>query len=689
MSKKMNTGFYKSAHIRTASDLVVDNYIKGDYYDKKTGKRIKIEGGPNKYNKDFLIQLSDVNIQFFSLLRADSIVVKLLKMHEHKSDGEVYSISNLMRAQGGTIRYNRILKSALKTYGIKKQEIYNAIKKNIDSERERVSRNKVLLYNLLDDYGLGSLNELIQKGTGRDLVDDILYFVNNNDVNTDFKSQKDDDEARKAEIDEYYENVDNQYINHLLDIAKANNINLFSEISESLKDAHELRDKQAKARKEQQRQAKLLERKKIAETYINNDNGLLSDAMNSYKVTLYREDYREVGKTKVNDRLNLQGARMLRVKVSKLNGVAYYIAVCKASMVQYISATGNLTRSILNARVVADKENLSKLYSDALEKYRDYMVKVCVLRITNGELCDTLEGPLEQTVHDQLNNNSPYIAARILKEALLTELLAGNQIVEYNPIQTITVVVKYKDTLTNGLDIQYMVLGDKKDDANKTLHYIDCNGTPRTEEIKFGSHISKLVILISKENGLTQLDRETIYSEAKSGYKLMLIKHTFDLTEHLNNFINTRKQEMSVFYSLLNYSETPASLGIEYRDDSLMYYFKTEYCIDSIRNRLLELQNQGYRQAYIIMGSSNINRGDYLKNQTKYICMESKNKQNIKSKTLADTNLIILVDNQSVLHSLLNTLNTFKDNGFLYEIVSIDLDLLMKEYNQEIHIRKF
>ena len=685
---KMNTGFYKSTHIRTASDLVVDNYIKGDYYDKKTGKRIKIEGGPNKYNKDFLMQLSDVNIQFFSLLRADSIVVKLLKMHEHKSGGEVYSISNLMRAQGGTIRYNRILKSALKTYGIKKQEIYNAIKKNIDSEKERVSRNKVLLYNLLDDYGLGSLNELIQKGTGRDLVDDILYFVNNNDVNTDFKSQKDDAELRKAEIDEYYENVDNQYIDHLLDIAKANNINLFSEISESLKDVHELRDKQAKARKEQQRQAKLLERKKIAEAYINNDNGLLSDAMNSYKTTLYYENYKETCKVRVNDRLNLRDALALRAKVSKLNGIAYYISVCKESMVQYVSATGNLTRSILNARAVADKENLSKLHSDALEKYRDYMVKVCILRITNGELCNTLEGPLEQTVHDQLNNNSPYIAARILKEALLVELLAGNQIVEYNPIQTITVIVKYKDTLTNGLDIQYMILGDKKD-VNKTLHYIDCNGTPRTEEITFGLDIKKLVILISKENGLTQIDREAICSATKSGYKLMLIKHTFDLTEHLNKFINTRKQEMSAFYSLLNYSETPASLDIEYRDHSLMYYFKTESSIISIRNRLLELQNQGYRQAYIIMGSSNINRGDYLKNQTKYICMESKNKQNIKSRTLADTNLIILVDNQSVLHNILSTLNTFKDNGFLYEIVSIDLDLLVKEYNQEIHIRKF
>lgn len=54
--------FYSGCNI--IKDFTLDNYIKGAYYDKKLGRKIQIPEGVNKYNKQFILQLNELNMQF-------------------------------------------------------------------------------------------------------------------------------------------------------------------------------------------------------------------------------------------------------------------------------------------------------------------------------------------------------------------------------------------------------------------------------------------------------------------------------------------------------------------------------------------------------------------------------------------------------------------------------------------------
>lgn len=54
--------FYSGCNIM--KDYVLDNYVKGVCYDRKLGRKTPIPEGTNKYNKQFILQLNDLNMQF-------------------------------------------------------------------------------------------------------------------------------------------------------------------------------------------------------------------------------------------------------------------------------------------------------------------------------------------------------------------------------------------------------------------------------------------------------------------------------------------------------------------------------------------------------------------------------------------------------------------------------------------------
>lgn len=324
--------FYSGCNIM--KDYVLDNYVKGLYYDRKLGRKIPIPEGTNKYNKQFILQLNDLNMQFFGLLRADSVLVKLLKMHEHTYYGDLNVLYNLMRAQGGTIRYNKLLKSALKKYAIQKQVIYDAIKRDLSTQEDRVVRNKKLINDIMSDFGLDCLKEFIQETTGRDIVDDILQFALDNDKDIDFKGQTDtDEETQKQEIQSYYDSLDNEYIDYLLSNAKNNGVELFKTISDSLEQHHSRQEQKAFERKQREKEYKQQVKQNKALTAINNDNCKLNIAINANdKLSEYARDGKNY---KLENRIDMRDAIALQKLINNLGGIGYYIALCKESRVEY------------------------------------------------------------------------------------------------------------------------------------------------------------------------------------------------------------------------------------------------------------------------------------------------------------------------------------------------------------------
>lgn len=175
-------------------------------------------------------------------------------MHEHTYYGDLNILYNLMRAQGGTIRYNKLLKSALKKYAIQKQAIYDSIKKDLSTQEDRVVRNKKLINDIMSDFGLDCLKEFIQETTGRDIVDDILQFALDNNKDIDFNGQSGaDEETQKQQVKSYYDSLDNEYIDYLLSNAKNNGVELFKTISDSLEQHHDRQEQRALERKQREK----------------------------------------------------------------------------------------------------------------------------------------------------------------------------------------------------------------------------------------------------------------------------------------------------------------------------------------------------------------------------------------------------------------------------------------------------
>lgn len=403
--------FYSGCNI--VKDTTIDNYLKGLYYDRKLGRKTPIPEGINKYNKQFILQLNDLNMQFFGLLRADSVLLKLLKMHEHTSYGDLNILYNLMRAQGGTIRYNKLLKSALKKYEIRKQEIYDEIKKELNMQEDRIIRNKGSINNLMNDFGLDCLRESIEKSTGRNIVDDILQFTIDNDKNTDFKSLAETEEDRKKEVNAYYDNMDKEYIDYLLQNAKTEGINLFEQISDDLKHHHELVQQRNVERKQREAEKKQSDKKDKAMFAMNSDNSKLNSAINDNNAIIKAEEwYGEHTKhTYLEGRISIQKAIQLRNLLDELGGIGYYISLSKQTAVKYITSAGRITDSILTSVWFTDLEDCEQWIESIqqLDELKGYYIKpqkLCLVGKQAEQKKLTAQIKRELSSRDSDSNNS-------------------------------------------------------------------------------------------------------------------------------------------------------------------------------------------------------------------------------------------------------------------------------------------
>lgn len=367
-SKYINKKYTYNDRINTIqSKDIIDKYIKGEYLNATTHRVEKIATGTNKYNKEFLITLAEVVVKYTSLVRIEHVVIKIIDKNENSTRYDTGLLFNLIKIQIGTIKYLEVVRTALKTYEIRKQKIYDALDCTFNSILYRFERNKKLVDSIMDDFGMGPIKEIIQEQKGKSLLDDMTDFIMARNIN--FR------EINKNVRVEMLDKIDYEYIDSLSDLATKNDLDIFSGISEQMIRHHEA----VKLSNEKEKQAKNIQLKKETNKFIRDDNDKVNRLINE------RSD---------NEKACIGSVNTLRLRLGELGGTGYYIAICKQKKVKYISqsefekiynassieeigkfediATSTLSRAIL----VKDKEVAEKIANRVTEVYERYRAEL-------------------------------------------------------------------------------------------------------------------------------------------------------------------------------------------------------------------------------------------------------------------------------------------------------------------------
>ncbi len=610
--------FYSGCNI--VKNYTLDNYTDGYYFDKKLGQRVPISKGVNKYNKQFLIQLSDLNMQFFGLLRADSIMVKLLKMHEQTYHGDLNTLYNLMRAQGGTIRYNKLLKQALKTYEIRKQVIYDAIKDDLDKQGDRVKRNKRLLDELMTDFGFESLKEFIQNTTGRSIVDDIIQFSLDNNKNFDFKSLSSDKETANAEINAYYDKLDNEYIDYILKTAEQQGIELFKQISSSLEHHHNVREQMQIERKQREQKYKQEVKEQKTTQLINIDNVELNKLINDEEVLAHYAYYTSDDNNRYYKGLSGKTVTNIRKLVDTVGGMGYYIAICKAKTVNYIAVNrfNNSELKVTTSVLKADWFNSLDEAKEALtlvkkqSDLKDFSISIQKLQTrVHKKATDNIEGTIKKKVIEQIQFNKRRFITKVIASSLVNATTC-----EYNCKPTIKVIAYYKIGTSGDIDIKYL-LTKKLEQSEKSLSIPYTKNNTQNEFMgSIGVDFSCLAFIVSDSNNTYRISKENKESLGVKGYKAIICEITIDISERLQEIREKQLHKFNeVAYVLINNNTNLNIIADELGETS---YIHSEQMRKKIMGRLYKLKEQGIQTVYAVAGADNIGTPQFMTNKMNY-----------------------------------------------------------------------
>ena len=333
------------------------------------GNKIPLRKATSKYNIDFIYKLNSASTNFCSIITAEHIAIKLLRMNSEYDKGEEANLWNLIKAQSGTIRYNRILKSALKTYIIDRQSVYNSIKQAIAKQEDRVTRNSNLVMDLLKDYGLDNLIEIVEKENNMSFLEHIreytdkigktlIFGINNTDEN---------------EIKEYYSSIEDAYIDYLKEVASRNNLSLDNTISDRIKVSRQFREKIKDDIKQSKQIEKDLKTSEIIKEALTEDNLKLNRELNSDRFHPPKK-------------LDMHTVETLYKKLEELGTTVYYIAACKYEKVYYVSINRNLTESITRILFFATKEGAESYKEYVTDLFKNTTLQVCSITLNAAVL---------------------------------------------------------------------------------------------------------------------------------------------------------------------------------------------------------------------------------------------------------------------------------------------------------------
>lgn len=413
----METTYYKGCRdCKSEDNVIVDNYIKGYYFNKVTDMEEAIPEGVNKYNKQFLADLMYLNSQFYGLVLTFSVVSELIKRHDIVCSSDIKDLWRLAHAQSSTIKFNLSFRASLRRYQVAKIEIYKSIVKAIEIQKNRAERNKKMVERILADYNMDIILEAVKEDTGLDLFEHCAKF--RDDALKDIITLTDEDKKKESE------RIKEEYIEYLEKLAERKGISLYDSVSDSVVHRIEV-NKAIRERinaEDKEYRVKKLRSKQI--TSLHNDNILIQSDINSLADIV---DGRIVGK---------KFQKILAKKmIERLQGVAgsiYYIGLVKETYVRYLGKDGAVG-SIVHARLFKTLQSAQKCLDSAkadldgigkeLNGYCAKIMKLIVLKpkelsIEEAELKFDKTRELRDTLKHPYSISDKIICKRVVEGAL-------------------------------------------------------------------------------------------------------------------------------------------------------------------------------------------------------------------------------------------------------------------------------
>ena len=556
------------------NNKVVENYLDGKYFNNSTKAMETIPVGINKYNLAFLDQLTESSKDFYTLIITEKIAIKLMQLNSNKNEAEIRNLWNLIKSQGGTIRYNRVFRKALKKYGITKKVLYNEIEKEINKQKDRVIRNRALIISLLKEYGLGSLLEIVEKENGMNICEHIKDFTLKHDLDIAAGVNRDDSD----ELKEYYENIENTYIDYLKDTASKYGINLDNAIADDLLKHREIVDKRIQDIKQSKADKKELDKRLMAFEAMDKDNsGLFND--------LNRDWYDKF--TRINETMAMQ----MRERLSVLGGEGWYVAICKQSTVYYIRADYKTTKDIRKTPLFETAEDAEKFYEIA--KSKEYEVRISyhkVYRLENPDKKSYVQVPGSEKQTTKTEQQLIYESNKKMSEIndTLGKLLStdAKELTIYDQRTIKDILMSQHGLDCSRSDGQFMLFKATDTDGRVKLIGVEETNGVRTG-LKFVSHYMNALKAYPGENiqeYLGLIDIFLKHKTRKSGVVTEVIN--FD-SKWYKSALDTLNKEYTTVIDML------------YNPDK-HYGHKNSGNVQRFSDRLVELKNNGASKAWII-----------------------------------------------------------------------------------------
>lgn len=516
----------------------LESYING-YTLVKERHKVPLKDGCNKYNIKFIKELGELRYAFQVLIVTDRVVIKLLEMNANHKNGDTGNIWNIIKGNAGTLSFLETFKNALKKYAIDRQSTIDAFEIYFQKQWERVNRSKLILSNLLEDYGLTKLMNVVETHSGKNLFDDLKSFV----------AERDD-----------YDIIVEEYTEYLVKLANENNLSLDNNISESLKTHREFVHNKAQSRKIEKEQKKLESKEARLIRLLKNDSANIQhDIFASYYDRMMK--------------LSRNQASIIFSRVNKLGGSVWYISLTRGSSVVYMQIDKSTTRLPEKAVLFLTEKDAEVFLTNVMKEstyissYRTHIARL----ITNN---------------DTSNGLSPVLFKDSNGVALIDGDYLGDKLGVNEAAFVKEAILKTNGHLTNKpvIDLYiYMVLPKSKGFENK-------------EAIKFiGMDDDKPIIVESLTEAFTfKIDD---MSEARLN-QIKLLYSDMDISEYNIKFSSKWYEDK---IKDLNNVNRDLRNALKYRYPRKPEFNCSEDLLNRLRERLNDMASQGIPMAYYLV----------------------------------------------------------------------------------------
>ena len=353
MAKKC---FYKAdPHLRSWSNKVITDFRDGYYTSKnRYGEVVKRKidpvrpGQAGKVNNFLYSQAMENSRSYSRLISIELTCLNLVRSYLDNSYGITSNLRRILDAQMGTNNVMKSLMYALRRYPVKAKELYEEIKKDLDSTQERYERNRIFLDTFLDECGLTPLVEAVNAKTGENMYDFAERVT----------AEAMDELGSLSDFsdEQVYEEKTAYLTLKLQEIAKENGLDIEAMIlaANEKKTAHRKEIQQA-----------IRERKKESR-----ENQKRLDAANAFA----RDSANVVSAldcANKNQKLSRFAYNAVLNHVSFYGGRAFYLAVFNITKIMYVKADGSLTSSLGSAGWFASKscEEYKQTYATVKKQF--------------------------------------------------------------------------------------------------------------------------------------------------------------------------------------------------------------------------------------------------------------------------------------------------------------------------------